>query len=239
MFNDPYDCCFSLLMEKIFTDSELHRMTKRAEELASASLRLREDLLLKGMGLVEQGLASAELMKSSILNTFRKHEGEKIAKDLEMLLGPRGVFCLSYIDDSLLMWAHYADGHRGFCIGYSPDCFGELVPQPVTYPREPDPLGFGRMHSLDGMDLSVLHKMITTKGEEWEYEKEWRVINSAPETEVPLLPGSVKSVIFGSKMTEQNRAMLRCLVEKKYSDVTFGEAVPVTGRFKMVIRDIH
>ncbi|HRI59001.1 MAG TPA: DUF2971 domain-containing protein [Saprospiraceae bacterium] len=29
-----------------------------------------------------------------------------------------GVFCLSSKNDDILMWAHYADLHKGFCLGF-------------------------------------------------------------------------------------------------------------------------
>jgi hypothetical protein len=30
----------------------------------------------------------------------------------------RGVACFSAAADNLLLWAHYADGHRGFCLEF-------------------------------------------------------------------------------------------------------------------------
>ena len=30
-----------------------------------------------------------------------------------------GVLCLSACDNSILMWSHYADEHKGFCIGFN------------------------------------------------------------------------------------------------------------------------
>lgn len=30
-----------------------------------------------------------------------------------------GILSLSAVRDQTLMWSHYADGHRGFCIGFN------------------------------------------------------------------------------------------------------------------------
>ena len=51
-----------------------------------------------------------------------KAETKKSAKEMQNLFTRMrfgiGVSCLSELDDSLLMWAHYANNHRGMCVEY-------------------------------------------------------------------------------------------------------------------------
>ena len=55
-------------------------------------------------------------------------------KELEMLRKSFGIACFSETYDSLLMWSHYADYHRGICLEYSYEEIKKLVPFcPVVY----------------------------------------------------------------------------------------------------------
>ena len=90
-----------------------------------------------------------------------------------------GIACFSESDDSLLMWAHYADNHRGMCVEYELPKIASLLkfsPVPIIYATE--------RVSFDSLTLenprydatNVFIKSITTKSPEWAYEKEWRII---------------------------------------------------------------
>lgn len=97
-----------------------------------------------------------------------------------------GVVSLSETSRNLLMWAHYANEHRGICIGYyedfldsqikpsNNDLSGHFLPVKVNY----DTLRY----YIDGDQESELSKtdsifkMLTRKSDEWIYEKEYRCI---------------------------------------------------------------
>ncbi|MDO4332786.1 MAG: DUF2971 domain-containing protein [Eubacteriales bacterium] len=79
------------------------------------------------------------------------------------------IACFSERPDSLLMWGHYANNHRGICVGYdlkklieNYDCL------PVIYEEEL-PQNINNAHIL---------KDTLTKYRDWEYEKEWRIIKT-------------------------------------------------------------
>jgi hypothetical protein len=88
-----------------------------------------------------------------------------------------GVLCLSEVRDSLLMWAHYADNHRGLAIGFdsnhhffarqrnATDEFGFL--RKVDYRRK-------RPSAVLSDTSSTV--WFGTKSEQWAYEKEWRIV---------------------------------------------------------------
>lgn len=87
----------------------------------------------------------------------------------------------SYIENSHLMWAHYADGHKGFCIEYNENILlndplcktgkantsikveyqDEMKYEELTFNEE------GQL--LESIDY-VLTKVISTKHKLWEYE---------------------------------------------------------------------
>jgi hypothetical protein len=113
-----------------------------------------------------------------------------------------GLVCLSEKPDSLLMWAHYADCHRGFVIGFdtSQSFFSKSTDGTglwkVTYgdrrpslPKEIVELELLRQPKLNPLGLHVLvvgsdifnpetdaddYRFVKSVG--WEYEQEWRLL---------------------------------------------------------------
>ena len=89
-----------------------------------------------------------------------------------------GLVCFSRRNDGILLWSHYADGHKGFVVGFG-------VPQLVS--------SFGKE---DGVLVKVMYKkarpiidlysnvedwdiataIVGTKSPEWKYEEEYRLI---------------------------------------------------------------
>lgn len=74
--------------------------------------------------------------------------------------------------NNLLMWAHYAENHQGFCIEYEYD-ERKLSLSEVTYSSKP--LTVTAKEILFTPD-EVFTRLLTTKGIEWMYEDEWRII---------------------------------------------------------------
>ena len=85
--------------------------------------------------------------------------------------------------DNELMWAHYADFSKGFCIGYD---FSNLDDNDLlsvcTLPVEyNDNQSFSFPKSEDVWGLTAMHAL-STKSKAWAYEKEWRYFNIGSET---------------------------------------------------------
>jgi hypothetical protein len=100
------------------------------------------------------------------------------------------------------MWSHYADEHRGVCVGFDQSKLEQLINdevdynkdrrlitlQQVSYKQAPpyDALierivarnySSGRpVHSLKSLFVDLLISAMTTKSEHWEYEQERRIL---------------------------------------------------------------
>jgi hypothetical protein len=78
-----------------------------------------------------------------------------------------GVLCFSEEKTDVLQWAHYADRHKGICLGFnvsgSQGKFGRVkyVTERFPFPEKPD--------------VPFSWKLLSTKSKVWEYEREWRV----------------------------------------------------------------
>ncbi|MGC9976036.1 MAG: DUF2971 domain-containing protein [Syntrophales bacterium] len=95
-FNDPFDC-------KIPFDPSL-----TTEDLKEYCQRTGESELMLLMLTNKKGEVTPE---------FIERWGEELKKVDEQLRNC-GVFSLSALNNNILLWAHYADGHKGFCIEY-------------------------------------------------------------------------------------------------------------------------
>lgn len=134
----------------------------------------------------------------------------------------KAVCCFSRDKANILMWSHYADSHKGFCIGIDEKIYeNNNLLSNISYKE------------LDSSDLKSIttpvcpgeinknyEKLITHKHEDWKYEKEARVIlelnekNSLGKT-LPLLEGQIKEVYFGCKMLEKHKMLIKKIMKSK------------------------
>lgn len=172
-FNDPYDCDFvvenSFLHEKaarelyIETLKGMRTLTEQDEYM----LRTADDWKAVLETLLEVPLTSSlgQNLMQSVNNSLRE-----IKKDFR-------VACFSAVNDSILMWSHYAHNHMGFCIEY--DFEKSPLSQylhPVQYsgPRKHIP---GTFANFDGESANkAIYEATLYKSKEWKYEKEWRCV---------------------------------------------------------------
>jgi hypothetical protein len=90
------------------------------------------------------------------------------------------IACFSERNDSILMWSHYADHHKGICVEYEtrllslPDAIGFL--HPVNYhPELFDATEY--FCSYPENNPWMLWIAACHKSPEWAYELEWRFID--------------------------------------------------------------
>lgn len=110
-----------------------------------------------------------------------------IRKMTNELMKTYGIFSLSETPRNPLMWAHYANEHRGICIGYKKDLLNkinkpeddiylmaEYEPRKINY----DNYRYDRERKITGKDefVNAIKSQLLTKSDEWIYEKEHRCI---------------------------------------------------------------
>ncbi len=84
-----------------------------------------------------------------------------------------GFLCFSETWRSPVMWSHYADRHRGLCLGFDiPE--SHLLKVEYSYKRIASPLKFDVPEPLR---LKIATSHIATKFAGWSYEREWRCIS--------------------------------------------------------------
>lgn len=139
---------------------------------------------------------------------------------------------------SPLMWAHYARSHTGVCLGVEvPDS------RPMQMNYEPRRLSMlWDMTRLEtAVDDDVIKAVITTKFKEWEYEREWRVVEKlgAKDEETGLhymyfMPGfELREIIIGARC-ERTPNEIAEQVFGVTAPVSIKKARPAFGTFNMV-----
>lgn len=136
-------------------------------------------------------------------------------------------FCNGDTEDalnSLLMWSHYADEHRGYCIKYKlskhfikqdeNDSFEHMFLKPIIYRKDEDKVDISEMTTIN-TDLAF-----ATKHESWGYENEVRLIVYNPNKEdafygIPLDKDScIEAIYFGCKCDPKTINTIKNLFSK-------------------------
>lgn len=155
---------------------------------------------------------------------------------VQMLGNEIGLYCLSRIPDSILMWSHYGNGHHGYCIEFEAtdhtELFGEA--QPVLYSDSYPIVDFFKTSKAQQVDLIFL-----TKYTSWAYEQEWRIVDfqkGPGPREYP--PELLRSVTFGLQMSEPNKVLIRQWVSRRSHDVRFFQADQDDRTFSIRRREV-
>lgn len=200
-FNDPFDCWPSFSLDG--TNDELANYLARR----LWSTWKRENPQLNNKELWGRVLDEIEQQRrqGGIREAVRQ-----IAEGFPWIRNQIGVYSMSATRRHPLMWAHYADSHRGICWR-----FRHIAQWP-----------FGEANRVDYLDrkpiVNVLHdsadeqiqKVLIVKGAVWRYEAEWRVFNVPVEGSIegsgvyqfpsPLLEG----VILGAKIDQKDKELI-------------------------------
>jgi hypothetical protein len=117
--------------------------------------------------------------------------------------------------DSILMWTHYANESKGFCVGYNLKELDNDLTELLLPVRYSDSLIEVDDTFFDGgeSNISLLMNSLTLKSSDWKYEKEWRLLllaeNKGKMQNVRLpVP---KEIILGHNITTENQDELLCI----------------------------
>lgn len=115
-----------------------------------------------------------------------------------------------------LMWAHYADEHRGICIKYR--FKKELFPPHSEDMSEMYRMGnaeYKQAFSLNEFDVRV-EDALFAKSKIWSYEHESRLvycsIHDIPDVKIVPIPGAIKAIYFGLRCSKEDENIIRALV---------------------------
>ncbi len=213
LFNDPYDSLLYIDKERILNTLNKEFDYDVVEKLRSDSDFKKQQEELLGKEFVERFL-STQCFKNleernkhkSISNKFNFQLLDIIIyQSIQALKQSSLVACLSENFESILMWSHYADNHKGFVLNYDfkerysietniPGIkateFADKKLFPVSYSNHRyDATFYVEFHFIETFfkrlglkfdrpffDKLFYYKVLLFKSDDWSYEKEWRII---------------------------------------------------------------
>ena len=117
------------------------------------------------------------------------------------------VFCMTETNDNILMWAHYADQHTGFCLEFSTDNPLFSRARQVIYTRYLPKQSVIEFFTAKERPLPLY---LVTKAEDWAHEKEWRLGDPGSGLGPQEYPSeALTGVILGCRMDEKNRKQIQ------------------------------
>lgn len=151
--------------------------------------------------------------------------------------------CFSTVPDDVLMFSHYADNHRGLCVGFNT----RLLVQSLTAKNRPlradiRPVWyFSKMPPLSLVTQPAL--CATCKHDIWSYEHEFRVFMAkgsslASSASFAFDREAISEVIFGCKATDDTVATCKSLT-KDLSSCIQKKALQLPNQFGVQLHTIH
>lgn len=233
-FNDPYDCNIRV-DRKPMTDGEYRELL---------DFWLSQDFLNKGAipewiyepARKNQFIATCwyegkptERFKQSVTKNIPKIYDNRWEQTLK-----KGVTCFSEDCNNILMWAHYAINHTGFCLEFATSSALFDVAYPISYQNK-----IPVVRPLDILKYQVdpLWSMIITKGKCWEYEKEWRIFLPEGNRVYNYDKDSLLGVYFGINTSGDTK--FRIMQIMKNSPTEFYQLGKDEDEFRLIPRKIE
>jgi hypothetical protein len=210
-FNDPFDCRFDIL------------------ESLPKSFKMPAKIGIEIMAEKFNACKNGEEY-----NTIKEYR-----KKLEKALTEIGVLCLAGSNDNMLMWSHYADKHKGFCLCFRMIGNDAFKVRPVTYE--------GKYIEIKIEDFAdkleeYIKDVIFNKASDWAYEREYRIVIDIPGGDDSKR--NVKwerfmvldSIYLGYEMPEHHRDTINNLF-KSDSSIEIIEMEQVTDQLQVKPKD--
>jgi hypothetical protein len=269
LFNDPFDFQFDLNIpysEDEYCEAMLRKMLTIYREGRAGPIRVDSPYI--GMFNVmfdNFSKIGVEFSDSEFAHEFgpaiRECYSTMVAalpamqKDIRGVFEKFCVFCVSEKADNLLMWAHYANSHSGAVIKF------KCLPEKDTVLCAAIPIQYEHnMPTLAGVDDYVgqtlgvapidyngyANTLVATKGSEWSYEKEWRVVSEFENredfeqghTDFPIFREEIVEITLGCRMETPDRDELISLVADKYCHAVVRQAHANEMNFSLYYEEI-
>lgn len=221
-FNDPFDAAIpfrydekEMTPENIF--KKLYETGRESMPHLSEAELINECYKQQNSGIFENG-------------EYWKNYYEKYVESVKRNFG---IFSLTTKCSNLLMWSHYANSHKGFCIGFNTEKLFNLVRGTIGTVVYDDVMPFAPMfdNGLEGIT-----KLLNTKSNDWKYEDEYRMIKSLSANKTFIFEENIiDEIILGLNMNEKSKNEIKEIVDTKLSDIKLFEATKDLNEFKLNI----
>lgn len=223
IFNDPFDC-------RIPENLYLLNSSEKIEEYIVSYRNRRSEFVINNEILNKE----IEVTRYRLTNYLEKYHqiNEKILYEKQDAL--YGILSMSMNWKNILMWSHYANNHKGYCIGFWEEKLRTnnsfLKGGPVIYnPKDEYPIIDPNNNNLIEIGFIQTH----SKAYDWKYEEEYRFTkifdeeNPSNEERTLIFDDSyIAEIIIGLEMQEKDRKRIINLAKKREIKVYQIEKIP-------------
>lgn len=223
-FNDPFDCKALLTLERDWNQEEYIKFVmNNARDSKGGDLDNEEKQWYK-----EEAInAFINLDRNQLSRKFNKIIKKGLAKSINEIR----ILCLSEKYNDILMWSHYADGHRGFVLQFDTEALLQNFkqrPQKVFYPPVES---YPSIKDFNERDCT--HMFLITKSSQWEYEEEWRILMHIEDKDNPNEEGKVykfeksliAGIILGCEMKDPKKEKISEWIREYHPQVKIYDAI--------------
>jgi hypothetical protein len=167
-------------------------------------------------------------------NLPNRKEGFSAGLEVEIIDKLIGIISFSKTWKNILLWSHYSNNHKGFCLGFNANLlsFEKTKKRDVEYPCD------NKYPIIEPREENLETKFFT-KSRVWEYEEEYRIVKIFKEsTECDALirkesfsKEAIVEVYLGLEMEENHKQEILNLCKKLQVNVY--QIIRVPGKFEI------
>lgn len=189
------------------------------EKISKRHLQSAKDEFLLRSVEIERHIAKLKLSRYGRNEFLKRAHCNNITKNLQKLFAC-GILSLTTNEKSPLMWSHYADHHKGICVGFT----GIGLPiSSINYSSELKLRASLIKNYLDGNNVlkdTIRDTIFLRKLMDWEYEKELRMFYRPGDFTFPF---EIREIIFGLRCNED----FKYLLFKLFSGIKQESGIPI------------
>lgn len=223
-FNDPFDCKMPMDFESVAEDSHLQMLFAQKLAILSnvESAKISE--------YINKVLQSGNLKNKAFLKTLEQEQVKSMAMDL-------GVFCLSKEPNNLLLWSHYANSHKGFCVGYNPKIILEILGYPTL-----GPVNYCNIYPLLSAvedPVKTSYTQVFNKSIDWYYEKEYRYVKSnGANKKYDISQDAIAEIYLGCMISDENETIIKSIRDSNFPKAKLYKYEKSKNRFEMEFNEV-
>ena len=202
-FNDPFDSTIPLRYDK-GTDEQIFDLF--VQEIRRNNPNLTDDEVKR--------VARNELRNDDVRNDKRIQN--TIDNQREIIATKYGIFSTSCKYDSVLMWSHYSNLHKGLCIRFNCEKLRDYIENEcpkndwiIVWYKAEYSKDYPVLNPFELSDEDQIIKSLIIKSAIWIYEEEIRfILFTYPNKELTLPYGIIDQIILGCKICREDKKEL-------------------------------
>ncbi|MGW8423537.1 DUF2971 domain-containing protein [Comamonas sp. HJ-2] len=233
--NDPYECHHYIDHQRMMD----HQMRSKKEEIISMipperipdferALESSGDLMDSLVDVICSDQTADTRLKLKIqLKSQREKDFEEMSLCGDHIKDSIQLCSFTTRVDSTLMWSHYSDYHKGFCIKYDIKTLDRNDPRsrflfPVIYQDQVfDATDNMQLAKTEKFNNLFLNRAALIKASDWSYENEWRIVftNGILDKAQTLKMPTPTAVYLGSHISSDHEKVIKDICNEKKIEI--------------------